>query len=174
MSWNDDIHPQTDSLLLKLRNLDFKVYSAQYDCWKEMYGPLVDELMQSREKTLECIRNPDDKTRAGALTLLAHYWSIESSSLPQCMHIFYNDKDVDVRCAALACIFEVYKATRDMRLGRMVGSVIRSVSMPLLIRQTAYVGLLELENRVIDSTVLSALINAFDASVDWDLVNKYV
>ncbi len=143
------------------------------DYVNKLAGAARDRMLQSREATEECLDDPDPRLRRAALHLLSSHWKPACKTADRCETILRNDRDPQVRAAALGYLVRFFAKTEDLRIARILARLVRDETEPTPLRELAYHGLYEIMNvPVADWPIIKG--SKFPIDADWAFVDSVV
>lgn len=104
-------------------------------------GDSLDQLLRSREKAAESLRDPKWQIRTAAIYILRDQW--RQTSDPELQQVFEkiarSDPSSQVRCAAWDGLTRCYARTDDVRIGRLLAEVVLDKTESCEVRLTAVI-----------------------------------
>src|SRR5439155_18152753 len=123
------------------------------------------------------LRNPTPDIRNVALEVLSFHWKQKGNFVATCETIAFDDPIPRIRAIALLCLARCYEATDDVRIGRLLASVVREESPYPDIRRAAYHGLFILRDLQLTWPGLAARPPTelrIPEDIDWAFVNSFL
>jgi len=141
--------------------------------WRDVLGPAYDAMLLDREATEHHLYHPDPPARRAALYLLMHHWPRDQQTAVACERMAFEDRDCDVRKAALLGLGECYSHTDDSRVGALLARCVRDESELCEVREAAYFGLFDVRGRRI-FFYHNPFEFRFPQDVDWSFVDSFL
>ncbi|SRR5579875_1172457 len=141
--------------------------------FKEMAGPILYEMLESRAKTERYLDDPNPKNRCIAICLIDHHWGPDERFAIKCEKLIREDSDPEVRGCAVSCLGAYYGESNDVRIGRLFAELVFEESEPTLVREAAYRALFSLRGLpIVFWPSLSRF--RFPDDVDWVFVRTFL
>ena len=153
---------------------------TQIDSWRQLVGPLVDKILESRQDTLGHLEHSDSKVRFVALSAMVDYWKVRFPDpfVQVCETMALNDPDLQIRSVALSSLGMCYADTNHANVGRLLATIVYSESEPTHARGAAYFSLFALRGsrllRPRDYPNLLAGNVRIPEDIDWAFVDSFL
>jgi len=107
-------------------------------------------MLEARAEAERLISDPRPTIRACAAEILADYWRVgpNDTCIGRIRLAAIEDLDAGARAAALGALARCYRGTDDVPVGRLLASAAANENGPLIVRESAYLGLYVLRNTV--------------------------
>jgi hypothetical protein len=145
-------------------------------------------LLASRAYAEEAVLDADPKLRGVALCVLTHYWEHRDWLINTCEQLALTDPDESVRDNAAYCLGVIVETAPDLRIARLLASIVRNELQPVKVRETAYEALFWLHFRLNANRSLDGIDRSLDEMgrhakererafidrLDWRLVDYFI
>jgi hypothetical protein len=141
--------------------------------FKELAGPILHEMLESRTKTERYLDDPNPKNRCIAVCLINQHWGSDEQFAIKCEKIIREDPDPEVRGCAVSCLGVYYRGSNHVRIGRILAELVLEESESTMVRETAYRALFELRGLpAVSQPSLSRF--RFPDDVDWVFTKTFL
>jgi hypothetical protein len=142
---------------------------------KGLAGSHLEEMLLAPEKTASYLTHPDPNLRRAAIRVTGHYWERTPEFVDTCERLIFEDPDSVVRFWALDAWMAYYANTDDMRVGRLLATIVYDSSKPTHFRRRAYYGLFVVRGMPIGThPSLVSKEDSFSQDVDWSFVDSFL
>ncbi|MGO8746320.1 MAG: tetratricopeptide repeat protein [Thermoguttaceae bacterium] len=148
--------------------------------WQSLVGPLLAEMLKTREDAYRHLSNAEDNVRIVALELISSHWGSKPGDdfSRLCEKMALDDPSINVRLAAISALGRCYADTDDVRIGKLLAQLVHDASMPLSCRRSAYRELFFLRGSPIEAWPSSqaggSLKLRIPDEVDWAFVDSFL
>jgi hypothetical protein len=167
-----EIRRRLGTLERDLPNVERNMDSNAWKKIKILAGANLAWMMESEERTLDSLNDPNPNLRRAAIGLALNHWELTASVADRCEHIAETDADVDVRIAAVGALANFYHGTKNLRVAHLLASIVRDSTQHMNLRVVAYFSLVMLQGGGLSQHLPEKLTFGLE-SVDWSLVEKY-
>jgi len=148
--------------------------------WESLVGPLLGEMLRSREEAYRRLSNAEDNVRIVAMEVISVHWGSQPGDdfSRLCERLALNDPSTNVRIVAISALGSCYSDTDDVRIGRLLARVVRDSAAPVGCRRIAYQQLFFIRGRPF-ATWPTGRVGALSAlrvpeDVDWPFVDSFL
>lgn len=108
--------------------------------WERLAGPLAERMLQTQDVAVQSLGHPDPKVRMVALRVVSFYWGVKpgDESVRVCEQMALGERDSEVRSAALTALGVCYERTDDVRIGRLLATIVNDDREAPISRLGAY------------------------------------
>lgn len=145
--------------------------------WEKRAGPLLAEMLKSRQEAERFLEHPDAQVRMVALEVLEHRWQPDANLTRSCERMAFEDADSHVRNIALGVFASCFQYTDDPRVGHILATIVHDERQPMEFRSAAYHGLFTLRGKLLFWDELYTDPTArfpFPEKVDWPFVDSFL
>lgn len=142
---------------------------------EELAGSLLPRLFSSREEAGRHLEHPDPSVRLAALKVLTLYWRVKRDDAlgDRFEGMGIHDPDLVVRACALGALADCYAKTDDVRIGRLLASVVRDEAATQGMRLFAYRGLYTVRGSFFDPGPTME-VPRIPEDINWDFVGSFL
>ena len=131
--------------------------------------------MTSRGSTECCISDTNPIVREVALQLIAFHWGPELSKTSAYLDILRSDPDLQVRIAAVLCLFGLHQGSGNREVSVVLANVVKDTSNPIKLREASYISLCEIQRFPLAKDNFYEMIKSEDVFLidfDWSFVES--
>jgi hypothetical protein len=131
------------------------------EVWKDMAGPFYDELVQSKEKALTHLSNPDSHVRIAAISVCDLLWncSVDAAFVDACRTMARTDPDDSVRIHAIEAYGKALQSSQDRAASQFLADLVKARMNSEQVRMAAYWALREIQMGSTDHDVIKRAIS---------------
>ena len=113
------------------------------EVWRDLAGPLYDELMRNKEAALASLSHADKNVRIAAIWICYRHWDFAGNAdfLGACRKIAVADPDDSVRGAAIDAIGRAMEGSQDAFASSFLGDLAMDGNVAGGVRRNAYFAL---------------------------------
>lgn len=127
-------------------------------------------MLESRKQATINLNDASDDTRAVAIRILADIWKQQDDVfVAKCKNLAISSSG-PVQESAIDALSSLFSDSKNREISAIMSSLVKDVNVPLCMRETAYLALLEINGRM--ETTLDPTFD-FPADVDWTLVDCF-
>jgi hypothetical protein len=117
------------------------------EMFKDLAGPFYDELVQSKEKALTHLSNPDYRVRVAAINICDLLWncSVDTAFVDACRTMARTDPDESVRTQAIGALGKALRSSQDSAVSQFLANTVKARTASELMRMAAYWALCEIQ-----------------------------
>jgi len=159
----------------KVRRMRLQVEGLQKAGWRKSLGDCLEELLRSREASLEAMADPRNNVREGAFSLFAGYWPPDPALEPLFTQAISSDSDPGVRATAVSCLVSLYRNSSNKKASKLLAQLALDDLESLNVRAAAYLGLLEIHGLPIPIELIRAFrqpLRGMPIELDWEMVES--
>lgn len=133
-----DFHRRVQAL--ETENQEMQVIAEGLrDRWhRETAGDALDQMLRSKEDTIQFFTHPYPHLRQVAISLINHHWGFTETIAQQIEKLAVEDPDSWVRMAAISALGSYFRGTKPVRICQLLASVILDLNQPENLRLCAY------------------------------------
>jgi hypothetical protein len=173
----EEIQGKNRDALGKVRRMRLEVEEMQIRGWRKLLGHRLEEMLQSRESSLDAMTDPNNNIREGAFSLFAGYWPPDPALEPVFMQATSSDSDPGVRAAAVSCLVSLYRNSSNKSVCKMLAELAWNDLEPYNIRAIAYLGLLEIQGLQTPNELIRSFgqpLRTLPPELDWAMVRSFL
>jgi hypothetical protein len=140
---------------------------------RELAGPHLERMLSNQEETLKYLTDPNPNLRQVALRLADWHWNITDMLAPVYEEMALTDPDDEVRESAMRALATCYRATKDVRIGRLLAILVRNEDLAASVRVIAFASLVRVHGSL-DYSGKAPSIPQCLGDIDWDFVEQYL
>jgi hypothetical protein len=170
----DELLRQVAETVRECRAIARSARTSAQERWEALAGEHLEGMMQSASATVQYLSSPEPELREAALHILNDHWGLPASCEPVLERLALRDTNEDVRAIALLYFVSLYHGTNDKRIGKLLATYVKDVSLSKESRTTAYYCLFRL--RGLSSEHWPEMWSAawrFPDDVNWAFVNSF-
>jgi len=153
-----------------------EVVARLHNLWRKSLGCHYDEAVSSLAATVKFTRDPDPGIRASAFGLLTHHWAGSPEREEMCKETIKQHLDVEVRCAAVAYLGKLYRATANREVAEFLARIARDEAQAADVRGIAYMKFFRvwgMRMPLDDALKLAKLKDGlFPEGLDWSVIDS--
>ncbi len=138
-------------------------------------GSDLSAMESSTEGAMRFLDHPDPDRRIAAITIVEKSGKNRKTLIPLLVEKVVADPDLGVKVTALRVYINYNQKVRDAEVSQFLASIVRDVSAPIPLRDSAYGGLYKTNDRpALESPIVRFAQGrfTFPQDVDWDFVAK--
>ena len=142
--------------------------SAPSEIWKDLAGPLYDQLVATKEQALALLFHADSNVRIAAISVCRSAWDCSSDPafLNACQTLAANDANDTVRCHAIDSLGSALRSSRDPSASRFLAGIALDPVVSDNVRRAAYRALREIQFGLSEDDVIRRSIPLFRAAAE--------
>lgn len=117
------------------------------EVWKDLAGPLYEELLKSKKIALAHLAHPDPKVRAAAIKICDFTWrcSADIDFVTACRNLAASDPADLVRVSAISSFGKALGSSQDRSASQFLADMVIDPKSPEQVQQAAYWALREIQ-----------------------------
>lgn len=131
-----------------------------HEVWKDLAGPLYDELVQDKAFAFEHLVNPNGNIRIAAINIYGSLWngSTDPAFVNACRQIAATDPDNSVRAHAISAFGQALRSSHDAVASRFLADVAKDCNSSEAVRIAAYWALREIQLGLTEEELIMRMI----------------